>query len=50
MGFPFSSASKACLSQIHRYDNQLNAFMTLREEEALAEASACDGLRKSGKK
>ncbi len=42
--------TKACLNRIHRYDNQLNAFVTVREEEALAEARVCDAQRKTGKK
>ena len=34
--------TRACLQRIHRFEARVNAFITLREEEALAEASALD--------
>lgn len=44
----FSSVelTKACLEQIKKYDKEINAFITVREKEAIKEAKKADKLRK----
>ncbi|HEX4230797.1 MAG TPA: amidase [Bryobacteraceae bacterium] len=40
--------TKLCLARIHKIDSKLNAFITLQEESALAQAKECDRQRQSG--
>src|SRR5579872_3417233 len=46
----FSSVelTKACLEQIRLHDKKLNAFITVTEKEALAQAKLADSLRATG--
>ena len=37
-----------CLARIHKYDKDLNTFITLTEESALQQAAACDVRRGGG--
>jgi aspartyl-tRNA(Asn)/glutamyl-tRNA(Gln) amidotransferase subunit A len=41
--------TKLCLARIHKLDPQLNAFITLEEQSALAQARECDRHRKAGR-
>src|SRR5690349_11196022 len=41
--------TRLCLARIRKLDTQLNAFITISEEPALAQAKACDDRRKSGR-
>lgn len=41
--------TRACLKQIKKRNERLNAFITVREKDALAEAEAADILLKKGK-
>jgi aspartyl-tRNA(Asn)/glutamyl-tRNA(Gln) amidotransferase subunit A len=47
----FSSVElvSACLEQIRKHDKKINAFITVREEEAIKEAKKADKIRKAHK-
>ncbi|HEY1948634.1 MAG TPA: amidase, partial [Bryobacteraceae bacterium] len=41
--------TKLCLARIHKLDPALNAFITVEEQSALAQARECDRHRKAGR-
>lgn len=47
--FSSEELTRSYLARIEKYDGQLNSFVTITAEQAIAEARAADAVRKAGK-